>query len=308
MGQYDQGRRTVLRALGAMLLGASLGVQVGTEPAGAAGCGPRVPAGGARPPAPPDLAADLSAPFRYRPDDTDRSTLLLAVADVVRAQAADLGAEACFRDLPAEIVGRVDFLSPYEFLVVTLFEQEPARRDALLDLYAADPRAAIRALDEHAASVRAQSILMNYAYFDLASERIRVNAARVPSADLARVLVHEFWHALPTTRSWREPDGRLMRAHGFALQERPADSPIWLPVDDPRGLPFPSYLLDEGMATLMETQYAGPSPYARGDVVDAQAYLEQRMAEAGPASVVGSYLDSRPFALVGAAGVVRRPS
>jgi hypothetical protein len=260
-------------------------------------CAAPAPAAPGHPIAPPAASADLSAPFGYRPDSTDRAALLAEVASVVRAQAVELGASGCYLEKPASIARRVDFLSPYEFLVVTMFAQDQARRDALLDQYASDPHGAIKALGDQYPSTRAQSILMNYAYFDIESGRIRVNVEHVPPSDLRRMLVHEFWHAMPNTRTWRTDANRTVRANGFWLQERRADLVVWLPVDDAGGLPFAPYLLDEAMATLMETRYAGPSPLARREIDEAQAYLERLMAVAGSPAVVGSFLASEPHEL-----------
>jgi len=266
-------------------------------PVAAASCAGEAPAAPARPFAPAATAADLPAPFGYRPDGMDRATLLAEVADVVRGQAVDLGAAGCYLEKPTAIAEGVDFLSPYEFLVVTMYEQDHARRDALLDQYASDPRGAIKALAEHYPSNRSQSIMMNYAYFDIGSDRIRVNAAHVPVTDLRRVLVHEFWHAMPDTRVWRESADRTVRANGFWLQERRGTVPVWLPVEDRGGLPYQSYLLDEAMATMMETRYAGPSPMARRELDEVQTYLSRLMTLAGPAEVLETYLASEPHEL-----------
>jgi hypothetical protein len=250
-----------------------------------------------RPVAPAALAAELPDPFTYRSDGVDRSAVLRDVVEVVSRQAAELGADDCYRDKPARIAEHVDFLSPFEFLVVTMFDQEPARRDELLDQYVSDPRGAIRALGEAFPSTRGQATLTLYAYFDVASGRIRVNAAKVPLSDLRRVLVHEFWHAMPRPRIWAEADGRTLRASGFWLQEQRAGRRVWVPVEDRRGLPYSSYLLDEGMATLMETRYAGLSPYARPEIDEVRRYLDRLMSAAGTADVLREYLESRPYQL-----------
>jgi len=121
-----------------------------------------------------------------------------------------------------------------------------------------------------------------------------VNAARVPAGDLRRVLVHEFWHAMPSTRMGQEGAGRTVRANGFWLQERRGDAVIWLPVDDRHGLPYEPYLLDEAMATLMETRYAGPSSMAHRELDEVQAYLKKLMAVSRPSDVLASYLASAP--------------
>jgi hypothetical protein len=297
VGGRRVGRRTLLRALGAGALLALSGISQPLPIVAADICAGPVLSAPARPIAPAAASVDLPAPFGYRPDSTDRAAVLANVAAVVRGQAEDLGAAGCYLGKPAAIAERVDFLSPYEFLVVTMYEQDHAHRDSLLDQYASDPRGAIQALAEHYPSNRAQSIMMNYAYFDIGSDRIRVNAARVPAADVRRVLVHEFWHAMPDTRVWREGADRTVRANGFWLQERRGNVPVWLPVDEQGGLPYQSYLLDEAMATMMETRYAGPSPMARREVDEVQAYLSRLMTLAGPADVLGSYLASEPHEL-----------
>jgi hypothetical protein len=250
-----------------------------------------------RPIAPVSVAAGLGEPFAYAPDGVDRDAVLADVVDVVRRQAAELGTEACYQGKPERIAARVDFLSPFEFLVVTLLDQDPARRDALLDQYAVDPRGAIHALSDAIPSTRAQATLATYAYFDVASGRIRVNVAKVPTADLRRVLVHEFWHAMPLARTWTAADGRTLRASGFWLQEQRAGRRVWVPVEDRQGLPYASYLLDEAMATLMETRYAGPSRFARPDIDEVRQFLDRLMAVAGPDEVMRQYLQSQPYQL-----------
>ena len=250
-----------------------------------------------RPVAPAAIAADLTEPFRYVPAEDDRAALLAEVASVVSEQAADGDAESCYLEKPARIASRVDFLSPFEFLVVTTFDQEPARRDALLDLYPSDPRGAIKQLGDAFPSPRAQATLTAFAYYDLATDRIRVNAAKVPPEQLRRVLVHEFWHAMPRARTWTERDGRTLRASGFWLQEQRAGRRDWMPFEDRRGLPYASYLLDEAMATYMETRHAGPSPFARHDLDEVRRFLERLMDVAGSDTVMRSYLESRPYEL-----------
>ena len=248
--------------------------------------------------APAAVAAGLSAPFAYQPDASEQAAALAEARRVVGRQAAELGVEACYREKPAEIAGRVDFLSPYEFLVYTTFDQDPQKRDALLDQYLTDPRGAIKGLGEVFPSTRAQATLATYAYYDLNSDRIRVNAAQVPPAELRRVLVHEFWHAMPRARSWSEADGKTLRASGFWLQEQLAGRRMWIPVEDRRGLPYASYLLDEAMATLMETRYAGPSKHARPELTEVQGYLDKLMSVASRDDVLRAYLGSQPDALV----------
>jgi hypothetical protein len=255
-----------------------------------------------RPVAPAALAADLPEPFHYVGIPApQREAILRDVVDVVQRQATEVGADACFREKPRRIAERVDFLSPYELLVESTFAQEPARRDALLDQYLTDPRGAIRSLGEAFPSTRAQATLASYAYFDVDSDRIRVNVARVPPDELLRVLVHEMWHAMPRARIWPESDGRTLRASGFWLQEQRAGRRLWLPVEDRRGLPYASYLLDEAMATLMESRYAGPSRFSRPELDEVQQFLGRLMSVAGPTDVARQYLESRPYDLAGLA-------
>jgi hypothetical protein len=286
-----------VRALAAAAVIVAIVGQPSTVQAAEAPCvaDPERPA--VRPVAPAAVAADLAEPFRYVPSEDDRAALLAEVASVVSEQAADGDAEPCYLEKPARIASRVDFLSPFEFLVVTMFDQEPARRDALLDLYPSDPRGAVKQLGEAFPSPRAQATLTTFAYYDLATDRIRVNAAKVPPEQLRRVLVHEFWHAMPLARTWTERDGRTLRASGFWLQERRAGRRVWMPVEDRRGLPYASYLMDEAMATYMETRYAGPSPFVRHDLEQARQFLERLMDVAGSGTVLRSYLESRPYEL-----------
>ena len=251
----------------------------------------------ARTVAPSEVAADLSEPFKYVPAQIDRAAVLADVVAVVRAQAAEGVADPCYLEKPARIASRVDFLSPFEFLVVTIFDQEPEKRDALLDQYVGDPRGAIKQLGEAFPSTRAQATMAAFAYYDVNSDRVRVNMARVPPEQLRRVLVHEFWHAMPRARTWTEPDGRTLRASGFWLQEQRHGRRVWVPVEDRRGLPYASYLLDEAMATLMEMKYAGPSPYARTDLLEVTGFLGRLMGVAGSEAVFRQYLESRPYEL-----------
>ena len=247
--------------------------------------------------APAAVAGGLPAPFAYQPNPQEQAAALAEAQSVVMRQAAELGVEACYRDKPAEIAERVEFLSPFEFLVYSTFDQDQQKRDALLDQYLTDPRGAIKGLGDTFPSARAQATLAGYAYYDVSSDRIRVNAAQVPPADLRRVLVHEFWHAMPKSRSWADPDGKLLRASGFWMQEQRAGRRIWLPVEDRRGLPYASYLLDEAMATLMETRYSGPLKHARPELLEVQGYLDKLMTVANRDEVLRAYLGSQPDAL-----------
>lgn len=278
-------------ALSAMVLAAPLTAR-SVEAASACTSTPERPASRAL--APPAVAAGLPAPFTYHPDQAEQAAALADAREAVRRQAAELGIDACYREKPAEIARRVDFLSPFEFLVYSTLDADPQKRDALLDLYTTDPQAAIKGLGEVFPSTRAQATLASYAYFDVNSDRIRVNAAQVPPSELRRVLVHEFWHAMPKSRSWSEPDGRTLRATGFWLQEQRAGRRVWLPVDERRGMPYASYLLDEAMATLMETRYAGPSKHLRPELAEVQAYLDKLMAVANHDVVLRAYLGSQP--------------
>lgn len=284
-------------ALASLLMLSATLAQPSVVRAAAAPCDsdPERPA--ARPPAPVAVAANLTGPFKYAPAQSDYAAVLAEVSDVVRAQAEGLGVDGCYVGKADRIASRVDFLSPFEFLVVTTFDSDPVRRDALLDQYAVDPTGAIKGLGEAYPSPRAEATLASYAYFDINSDRIRVNAARVPAEQLRRVLVHEFWHAMPHARTWTEHDGRTVRASGFWLQEQRDGRRTWVPVEDRRGLPYASYLLDEAMATYMESQYAGPQPYARAEVGDVQQFLGRLIGVVGSSAVLGTYLESRPYEL-----------
>lgn len=251
-----------------------------------------------RPAAPVSNAADLPAPFGYQPGSVDRAAVLRDVADVVKQQATGLGVDACYQQKAPAIAQRIDFLSPAEFLIVSLYGQDIPRRNALLDRYASDPKGAIGELAQVAPTPRAQMILATYAFYDIDSDRIFVNAAQVPPAELRRVLVHESWHAMPRLNSWTDQAGTPFRASGFWSQEHGAGSRAWLPVEDRGDLPYEAYLLNEGMATLMETRYAGPSRFAQKDVVQVQQFLAHLLDVAGPRDVMRSYLESKPDALV----------
>jgi hypothetical protein len=265
--------------------------------AGAAPCDSDAERPAARPPAPVAVAANLTGAFKYAPAQSDYVAVLSEVSDVVQAQANGLGVDGCYLGKPDRIAERVAFLSPFEFLVVTTFDSDPARRDALLDQYAVDPAGAIKGLGEAYPSPRSEATLASYAYYDINSDRIRVNAARVPADQLRRVLVHEFWHAMPHARTWTEQGGRTIRASGFWLQEQREGRRTWVPVEDRQGLPYASYVLDEAMATYMENQYAGPQPYARAEVGEAQQFLGRLIGVAGSGAVLGAFLDSQPYEL-----------
>ena len=62
-------------------------------------------------------------------------------------------------------------------------------------------------------------------------------------------------------------------------------------------MPYASYLLDEAMATLMETRYAGPSRFARPDLLEVQRFLGRLIGVAGNSTIVHQYLNSRPYEL-----------
>jgi hypothetical protein len=248
-----------------------------------------------KPVAPASVAEGLGEPFAFPAGAIDRQAVLADVVAAVEKQASELNLDSCYREKPARIAGHVDFLSPYEFLVVSLFDQDAARRDVLLDQYKTDARGAIKALGDAYPSTRAQAALTSFAFFDQANGHIRVNAARVPPAEIRRILVHEMWHAMPIARTWTGQDGRTMRASGFWLQERRAGVRSWVPLEDRQGLPYASYMLDEAMATLMENRYAGPSKFARADLTEVEQFLDKLIGVAGPGAVFADYLHSQPY-------------
>jgi len=248
--------------------------------------------------APAALAADLPQPFGYQPAGLDQAAVLREVADVVQRQAEDVGADPCFQQKASAIAQRIDFLSPFEFLVMSYYEQDPARRDALLDRYATDPHGAIADVAQIAPTPRAQMLMATYAYYSVESDHILVNVARVPPSELRRVLVHESWHSMPRTRTWTDTGGVGTRVSGFWTQERRAATRVWVPTEDRDELPFEPYLLNEGMATLMEVRYAGPSRFAQKDVEEVRMFLEHVMAVSGSDDVIRTYLDSQPDAFV----------
>ena len=59
-------------------------------------------------PAPVALAADLPAPFGYRPTGVDRAAILREVADVVKQQATELGVDACYLQKIPGVVQRIE--------------------------------------------------------------------------------------------------------------------------------------------------------------------------------------------------------
>jgi hypothetical protein len=251
-----------------------------------------------RPVAPVANAANLAAPFGYQPADLDRAAVLRDVTDAVEQQAAALGIDACYQQKIPDIAQRTDFLSPAEFLIVSLYPRDTARRDALLDRYATDPHGVVADLAPTAPTPRAQMILATYAFYDLDADRIYVNVAQVPPSELRRVLVHESWHAMPHLSSWTDQAGTPFRASGFWSQVRRSGSRAWLPVEDRGNLPYEPYLLNESMASLMEARYAGPSRFAQKDVLQVQQFLSHLMDVAGPRNVMRSYLESQPDGLV----------
>jgi hypothetical protein len=242
----------------------------------------------------PALASRLPEPFAFQPWRGDRAEILDRVVATVSQQAEDAGAVSCFRDKAPSIAERVDFLSPFEFLVVTAYESDPAARDAALETYGRDPKQAVQAINVIYPSPRAEMILTNFAYYDLSADRIRVNLGRLAEGSATRVLVHEFWHAMPAARTWSGSDGTAFRASGFWVQKLAPNGRTWMPVDTLQGMPFPPFLLAEGMATLMETRFAGPSPSPRADIEAARGFLDHVDQVVGKQEVMRLYLESQP--------------
>lgn len=294
------GRRAVIERIAAVAASLTLAPALASRPVAAASgsCVNDSEPIQRRPVAPATLAANVPDPFGYRPDATDRAAVLREVRDIVRDQAAEMGVEACYLEKPAQIVQRIQFLSPFEFLVSSLYEQDPTRRDGLLDRYAADSDGALREIAPIAPSPRSQMTLATYAYYDIDADRVLVNVAHVPSAELRRVLVHEAWHAMPRIATWSDTGGGSFRASGFWTQEKRSGPRAWMPVENRGDLPFEAYLLNEAMATLMETRYAGPSRFAQKDVEQVRRFTEHLMQVSGPAEVLRPYLESRPAGLV----------
>lgn len=243
-----------------------------------------------------------TSPFAPSTRPLDRGRLLREVSAVVSRQIQEVGAPAAYGRKVEPIAQRVDFQTPFEFLVTPYFEREPARRDALLALYAHEPRQAIRELGAEFPSPRAEMILSTFASYDANADRIRVNLGRVPEREAARVLVHEFWHALPDLRTWDAGNGAIFRATGFWTQRRRPDAAIWDPVDEANGLPVSPYALNEAMATRMEVRYAGPLGFKRPDLEPAEGFLARLTAAAGAADVMHAYLGSQPVELTELAG------
>lgn len=248
------------------------------------------------------LEVEPTSPFAPSSRPLDRGGLLREVSAVVSRQVQEVGAPDEYARRIGPIAERVDFQAPFEFLVTSYFEREPARRDALLGLYAREPRQAIRELGPAFPSPRAEMILSTFAYYDVNADRIRVNLGRVPEHEAARVLVHEFWHALPDLRTWDAGNGAFLRATGFWTQRRRPDVAIWDPVDETHGLPVSPYLLNEAIATRMEVSYAGPLRFKRPDLEPADSFLTRLTAAAGTADVMHAYLGSQPVELMELAG------
>ena len=242
----------------------------------------------------PGAAPELPTPFALPARELDRAGVLREVTSVVSRQAREVGAPTTYAARVGPIAERVDFLHPFQFLVTSYFERDPARRDALLAAYAREPAAAIRELGPAFPSPRAEMILNTLAYYDVSADRIRVNLGRITPDDAARVLVHEFWHALPDLRTWKGEDGATLRTTGFWTQRLTSEQGIWQPLDDTDGLPHPAYLLNEAMATQMEVRYAGPTKFKRPDLDGANGYLARLSETAGSADVMEAYLRSRP--------------
>ncbi|MDP8922377.1 MAG: hypothetical protein M3O34_05810, partial [Chloroflexota bacterium] len=241
-------------------------------------------------------------PFAMPERELDRGRLLGEVRAVVAQQVQEAGAPAGYARRIGPIAERVDFQAPFEFLVVSYFEREPDRRDALLALHARDPRQAIRELGPAFPSPRGEMILSTFAYYDVSADRIRVNIARLPANEAARVLVHEFWHALPDLRSWNGGDGTAYRATGFLTQRRQPGLAVWEPFEEKNGVPYSAYLLNEAMATRMEVRYAGPTRFDRPDLVGVDSFLNRLSEAAGSGEVMRAYLESQPGELSELAG------
>ena len=249
-------------------------------------------------------AADVepTSPFAVSPRSLDRTGLLREVSTVVARQVQEVGAPAEYARRVGPIAERVDFQAPFEVLVTAYFEREPARRDALLALYARDPRQAIRELGPAFPSPRAEMLLATFAYYDVNADRIRVNLGRVPEHEASRVLVHEFWHALPDLRTWDGANGSTFRTTGFWTQRQRPGGAAWDPVDEAGGLPASPYLLNEAMATRMEIRYAGPLRFGRPDLEAADGFLSRLTEATGNARVMHAYLGSQPAELRKLAG------
>ena len=248
------------------------------------------------------LDIEPTSPFALSTRPLDRAGLLREASAVVARQVREVGAPAEYARRVGPIAERVAFQAPFEFLVTSYYEREPERRDALLALYARDPRQAIRELGPAFPSPRAEMTLATFAYYDVGADRIRVNLGRVPEHEATRVLVHEFWHALPVPRTWDGGNGATFRTSGFWTQQRRMGGVTWDPIDDTNGLPCSPYLLNEAMATHMEVRYAGPLRFKRPDLETADAFLTRLTEAAGPADVMRAYLDSQPAELAELAG------
>ena len=255
-----------------------------------------------------DLAAlraapiEPTSPFAPSARPLDRGGLLREVSAAVTRQIREVGAPAEYAERVSPIAERVDFQDPFAFLVTSYYEREPERRDALLALYVRDPAKATRELGPAFPSPRAEMILATFAYYDVGADRIRVNLGRIPETEAARVLVHEFWHALPDIRTWDGGNGTTFRTSGFWTQQRRPGRAVWDPLDDAGGLPYSPYLLNEAVATRMEVHFAGPLRFKRPDLEPAAGFLARLTEAAGSADVMHAYLGSQPAELTELAG------
>ena len=228
------------------------------------------------------------------PAQIDRAAVLADVVAVVRSQAAEGNADACFLEKPARIAGRVDFLSPFEFLVATIFDQEPSGGTPC-STSTPSTRVAPSRDSARRSPRRAQATMTALAYYDVNSDRIRVNTARAGRPASARPGPRVLARDAPRPDLDRA-DGRTLRANGFWLQEqrhgrrsgspsRTAGLAVRL-VPPRRGDGDP-----DGDALRRAVAVCARRPPG-GD-----AFLGRLMGVAGSEVVLRQYLDSRPYEL-----------
>lgn len=199
-----------------------------------------------------------------------------------------------YQDRARRAEARVQFLQPFEFLIWVWLDRQPELRDRLLATYQRDQRAALAEASRADIwpSPRAELLLDLPAQFDADEDLILINLGATGEAEAHQVLVHELWHATPDLRAGQNGDGEHILTTGFWSERWDRRHGVWIPIDDPRGLIFEPWLLDEAMAFRLERAGTEREPLSHERIHQAAEFLDRVEELLGPERLLTLYLTS----------------
>ena len=287
-------RSTAPRLLLSLVAALALGASPAPARAAEAPCAPAA-GGTALTAAPPDdRTASLPGVFQPRARSIDQERLLTQTQRLVLQGLAEIDAPDCYAALVPTIAERTVFLSPFEFLIVSRYDNDWNTRDSILRLYRDDPRQAMREITSFWPSNQAELLIRSPGFFDPDANQVMLNLGELTEDRALNVMVHEFWHALTDIHVERQADGTLLRTSGFLTEQQPVGGQGWQPVNERIAGGIPTYLMNEAAAIEMEVAATGHDHLGmRSDLAAATATLHHLFDVSGREHVMQLYLESR---------------